>query len=175
MTWAYLAGFLDGDGWITSSASGIRTRRYTIGLTQKETALPFMQDIAAFLDEHGVAYQWVRRSVVSPRVSTPVMMVDIRVSQQSSVVKLATQLLPHLRLKRAMAAECLDSVTRRLDQRGVGVLHHVFQPAAWTYDEVCRLRDLHASGNGNRSIASKLGRSVDSVSHKLYRLRLVRP
>ena len=39
ITWAYVAGFLDGDGWITGSKNkNCSTIRFAVGLTQKSTA-----------------------------------------------------------------------------------------------------------------------------------------
>jgi len=43
ITWAYLAGFIDGDGWITVRKNkNCKTKKYVVGLTQssKEKECP---------------------------------------------------------------------------------------------------------------------------------------
>jgi len=177
VSWAYLAGFLDGDGWITSSKNrNSKTRRFVIGFTQKSTHAVFMQKICAFLDAQDVRYTYKTRIVRSPRVPTSVEMVNIHIKEQVSVVKAVTELHPHLVLKKDKALACLTYTTDRLVLRG-----HFSDPPLvqdkrkyWTTREIETLHDMHTQGHGNRSIAGKLSRSADSVSHKLYRLGLTR-
>lgn len=176
-SWAYVAGFLDGDGWITSSANKhARTRRYTVGFTQRATSAVFMEGLVQFLLDEGVACGTLRRIVTSPRIPEPVEMMDIRVSKQEDVALMVRRMLPHLVLKQALAMECLAYVDDRLAKRGA------FLPATgrqvtrvyWRTAELSTLTDLHQQGYGSRAIAARLGRSENSVIHKLFRLRMVR-
>lgn len=176
LSWPYLAGFLDGDGWVTSSKhKNARTRRYTIGFTQKADKIDFMMAIRDFLVAEGVSVGIVQRLVSSPRVLMPVAMVDLRIGDQKSVAMLSAYLLPYAELKRNILNECHAYVVSRIAKRGVLVAPG-FQPTNvyWTPLEVDTLLRFHAEEYGNKAIADLMGRSEDSVSHKLYRLGVLR-
>lgn len=176
MSWSYLAGFLDGDGWITCSQSGKKNLRYIIGFTQKSSNEWFMKEICNFLENEEVTYTYSTRTVISPKVPTPVKMINIIITTQHSVKKAAHRLLPHLVLKKVKAEECLLYVSERLDKRGngVNVLKKQTTNFYWKEEEVNKLLKLHKEGHGNISIASKLGRSVNSIAQYLRRLKLKR-
>jgi hypothetical protein len=63
--WPYLAGFLDGDGWITEAhyrhKSGRPFTTWTIGFTQVCEQVMVMEAIYAFLSSHSVRCTIVRR------------------------------------------------------------------------------------------------------------------
>ena len=83
ISWEYLAGFLDGDGWITSSKNkNCRTIRYTIGFTQKATCESQMKMICKFLNEREICASIRHRFSKTPSAPTPVEMVNVIISKQ---------------------------------------------------------------------------------------------
>jgi len=177
ISWAYLAGFLDGDGWITSSKNkNCTTRRYLVGFTQKRTECRYMLEMHHFLQANGIRSTVLKRVSKTPLVPRRVRMIDIHVREQESIVRLLEQLTPHLLIKKEKAMGCIGYLKDRLDKRGalVGPVKQQETNVYWSQAQIQELLQLHAEGHGNRSIASKLNRSMDSVAHKLYRLGLTR-
>ena len=176
-SWAYLAGFLDGDGWISFSKNkNCATKRYMVGFTQKATEWRYIAKIYRFLKSKGIRATLIRRTVKSPMVPRRVNMINIHVREQESIVKFVEQLIPFLFIKKKRAEDCLLYLRDRLDKRGVHVAPVAQQITNiyWTPEDIQKLRELQVAGHWNKSIAAKLNRSVDSVSHKLYRMGLVR-
>jgi hypothetical protein len=176
VTWEYFAGFLDGDGWITGSRNrNCRTIKYTVGVTQLLSQKPAMMMLAQFLEAQGVAVQIVER-ISEGILKTKTPMIDIRICEQASLVFILQKIIPHLLMKRDKAEACLRDLQIRREHRAVDVECRAAQPTNvyWTQHDIDSLLALHDAGFGNRAIAARLERSVDSVSKKLHRLQIRR-
>lgn len=171
ITWQYLAGFLDGDGWITGSkVKGCSTRSYTVGFTQSAAVKEF-REIYNFLKSNGLSVSWNERWVRSEKVPKPVLMANISLKEQESVVELLSKLIPHLLIKKKIAQEALSYYKQRLDKRGVG-LEVVSSKAksSWKRREVSLLQRMKQEGYSTRAICNELGRTFDSVNRKWHQL-----
>lgn len=175
ISWPYLAGFLDGDGWITASKNkNCSTKRYTVAFTQSATTHEQMKAIREFIQMDGIRVGWVNRLSVTPSAPLPVPMINLMVKKQASVVQLLEHLLPHLLIKRGVAEEALTYTKTRLHQRGYGLIVPINnQRRPWTEKEEAQLLKLWDEGNlRTRAIAFELNRTMHSVSQKLAKLRV---
>lgn len=173
ITWQYIAGFLDGDGWITMSAR----KPYpapTIGFTQHSRTRVYMMEIAEFLQFNNVIAS-VRDRRVMGSINKETIMINVMVREQRSVALLLENIIPYLLFKRDKAEECLKFVRDRIAKRGIEgadclqSTNHYWKPS-----EIEELLRLQSEGYSNRAIAKLLNRSTDSISHKLNRLKVVR-
>lgn len=175
ITWEYLAGFLDGDGWITFSMNkNCSTRRYAIGFTQANREKRSMKRILNFLIQNGINAKMKPR-VVEGSIKKKTKMLNIIVREQVSMVRLLEKVAQHLLFKRKKALEGLKYLKDRIDKRGVGLEVHVQKTKRyWKIEEDKNLLILHRRRYSSRAIAFRLSRSIDSVSHRLYRLGVTR-
>jgi len=172
ITWGYIAGFLDGDGWITVSKNKhASTKRYVIGLTQSKHELIAMRKIFRFIKRHGIRATFLERGTF--KSTTP--MLNIHVKHQKSVVKFIKFVMPFLLIKINKARECLSYTESRLKQRGVGLLDLKNRKKKyWKESEIKLLLKLQSQYNSNKTIGNILGRSSNSVAHKLLREGIIR-
>lgn len=173
ITWQYLAGFLDGDGWITISLR----RRYpapTIGFTQHSRERARMIEIAEFLQSNDVMSS-VRDRRVMGSIKKETIMTNVMIREQRSVALLLENTIPYLLFKKDKASECLKFLKDKIAKRGIeGTDCPRFTNHYWTPFEIEELLRLQHEGYSNRAIAQLLERSYDSIGHKLYRLKVVR-
>ena len=175
MTWEYIAGFLDGDGWITISKDKNRsTKRYVVGFTQSARQEIFMLYLQSFLIENGIKAPMINRSV-SNNIAENAEMLNIHVKEQKSVVTLLELINPHLFMKKELGEEALLYTKDRLEKRGYG-LKNIKQKKKmyWKEEEDNQLKILQEEGFSNIVIANKLKRSVNSVGSRLSRLGIIR-
>lgn len=125
VSWAYLAGFTDGDGHIRvvdpregRAASGAWVR---VGWTQAEANVPVLDAIGEFLERQGVSRFSRNKSVsISGRIFPAV---ELGVARQDEVYDVLSHLLPHLVLKADAAMrgievlELIRSATQRHGRR----------------------------------------------------------
>jgi hypothetical protein len=174
VTWAYIAGFLDGDGWITRYKPKQGCIRITCGFTQSVRRREGMEVIQMFLKDQGVSAPLIVRS---KGWKSDVMMVNILISARASVIITLENVLPYLILKRDLALESLE-LARRLQQEQ---LHKRPRRAEvnlpmpqcrrlWTAEEVELLKTYYATGYNIAAIAVRLYRSCNAVSNKWHRL-----
>lgn len=176
ITWPYLAGFVDCDGWITSSKNkNCSTRRYLIGLTQSAKFEKEMRMIHDFLSVNGIKSGFVRRSISpSSNLKGNYPMVNIHIKAQLSVISFLEETMAFMLIKKDKATECYNyTLDRIIKTRGNPVKSQV-KKKYWSKNETQRLMRLHVEGYSNNVIAEKLERSSNSVGHKLYRLGVVR-
>lgn len=136
-----------------------------------------MDEIHNFLREEGIQAQIFDRWVKPPYMKERTLMTNISVKAQGSLVVMMEAMIPHLLMKQVTARQCLTFARSRLDRRGIGSVAPNKQKTNvyWQREEISRLLELHNEGHGNLSIAAKLGRSRESVTHKLMRLGVRRP
>lgn len=177
ISWAYTAGFLDGDGWVSGGSRNLnsRTRAYVVGFTQKRTEDRVLLAIRDFFIARGISAPLSYRNVKSPRVPVVVEMTNLVIKEQRSLALALEGLLPHLVLKRDLAATALDYTRLRLQQRGAGV-SALTQCAErpWSDVETAKMIEYLEKGFSNKAIAISLGRSYNSVAQRLSRLGVTR-
>jgi len=171
ISWAYIAGFVDCDGWITNT----RGKAWAVGLTQSSVNLEHMSLISKFFDDNDINHTLVERTsnTIIRGDKRQSQMINIMIKHQASLKVLMKKLIPHLLIKKDKAIGCLGWVEDRLDKRGVGKKVKQIQDTNkyWTDGEVERLNLLKRSGYGTRAIAFELSRSMNSISQKLHKMK----
>lgn len=170
ITWAYLAGFLDGDGWITSYEVNARTknRRHVAGLTQAITCEPFMRMMNLFLRQKGISTSlFVRKK----NWKSKIWMVNITIDRQEDLLKFLTKIKPYLVIKKEAAAKTISQLKFKQRRRAV-VSHPSSGPVQWSQNDLKSLKKYVSLGWNNRMISSKLRRGVYSIAAKISRLHL---
>lgn len=170
INWAYLAGFLDGDGWITSSKNKhCSTIRFYVGLTQKSTSKEEMYEILNYLLTNGINanlyYRCVRGSI-----DKDTEMINIYIGGMSSILILLNHLLPFLLFKKKKAEDCIKYLSDRKLKQGKWIVGNNTKKY-WTPDELKILSMKLSDGFRPSAIANILGRSSQSVSQKLSKMR----
>ena len=193
ITWGYVAGCVDCDGWITFSFYNTKflksERTYTIGITQHIKHEKGMKKISSFLKKHGINHSLIHRRVpwkytnksegvvYDNKMKTgQVHMVDIRVRERKSSILLLSKIKNYMAFKKKLAEEAILHISDRERRwRKSKDLEKTFRKKRyWEEDETARLKKLVEEGYNNVAIALLLNRSRDSVSHKIYRLRINR-
>lgn len=178
VTWPYIAGFIDCDGWITWHKPKHSRIRVTCGLTQSVTRMDGMKAIQRYLENQGVSAPLMIRN---KSWKSDIKMVNIRISARASVIKLLENILPYIILKRDLAYEALE-ITRRLEEerlrkrprRDEIEVITAKSKMPWTEEEVELLRTYTADGYNLAAIAAKLQRSCGAVGNQRSRLGLVK-
>jgi len=169
VNWAYLAGFIDCDGWVTQSNG-----RYVIGLTQSRIFLDQMKQISEFLTENRVFHSFIERDTVTMirGEESTAKMCNIHIKAQEALRIVCEAILPYSLIKKDKIESCLAYAKERLAKRGVGIELPAKQleKRKWNRLELEILADMRIKGYGHRYIAHKLGRSVNSVSRKFHKL-----
>jgi len=184
VSWAYIAGFLDGDGWITKSQTyskhlEVKNYAYRVGMTQLDTCEFAMKEIYDFMINSGIRARWNTREQCS-KLNSSGKMINITVKHQESVVKFLKLIRRHLIIKRVLADECISYVEDRLLRRekvkeaGEAVLSRQEKRRYWKDDDIDKLKEMRLDGSSNLEIAVQMSRSVASVAHKIKRLGISR-
>ena len=172
VTWSYIAGFIDCDGWVTKS-----NERYGIGLTQVDKFEEEMKLISSFLIKNKINH------VIKKRISNSMIrgkksktnMINIFIGEQQSLKNLCIKIKPYSLIKKDKVQKCLDFCSERLNKRGITYdFKSNKKRNYWSSNEIKILKELHSKGYSNKAIAIELNRNKDSVSHKLYRLSIKR-
>lgn len=104
VSWAYLAGFFDGEGTIHTSAKVIRW-----SVTQSPAGLSALQAIQHFLSEQGI-----RSGIIPNRYhykGQPKVMHVLVISRKADVRRVCGTLIPHLHVKRTTALDAWRFLT----------------------------------------------------------------
>lgn len=170
INWAYIAGFLDGDGWITGSKNkNCSTIRFTVGFTQKSTAKKEMYLLFDYLKQHNIKANFSYR-VSKGSINKEVEMVNIYVREINSTIKLLENLIPYLLFKKDKAIYCVEYLKNKKHKKGKWIIGDGTN-RYWSKVEVWILKRKLKGGFHPSAIADMLGRSSQSVSQKLSRLR----
>jgi hypothetical protein len=171
INWAYIAGFLDGDGWITVSKNkNANTKRYTVGLTQSKKRNEAMIKIYKFIQRHRINATFFERTV-NTIIKANYPMINIHIKEQKSLIKILKFLIPFLLIKKKLAIEAFNYTKERIIKRDNGYIYTQKKKKYWRLKEIKKLIILKKQGYGDKSIAKILKRNSDSISHKLYRIR----
>jgi len=167
ITWAYIAGFIDCDGWVTFS------KKYVIGLTQSNLFKWEMNLISDYLTKNGISNSLTERSsesMIRGNKSTTKML-NITVSAQQSLVLLCREILPFSLIKKEKINNCLMWCENRLQQRGydIYVIKKQEKRRYWSNSEINKLHEQQSLNYSYKRIANELNRSVNSVTHKIKR------
>lgn len=173
ITWPYIAGFIDCDGWISHYKSQGRTR-IGCGLTQSVERREGMEAIRDFLESQGVSTPF---NVRDKSWKSDIKMINIIVSARASVIILLENVVPYLVLKRDIAQEALevarwlerDRLHRRPRQNEIEV-QATRSRLPWTDAEIERLKFYTAAGYNVAATAAMLKRTSYAVAAQRHRL-----
>lgn len=177
VTWPYIAGFLDCDGWITWGKPKQGRIRVTCGLTQSVTRLDGMKTIQTYLKNQGISAPLVFRN---KSWKSDIKMVNIQISARTSIITFLENILPYIILKRDLAYEAL-AIARQLEKDRLRRNPRMAEVEItesrsnlpWSEEEVDLLRKYTADGYNVAAIAAKLQRSCNAVSNQRYRQRFI--
>ncbi len=134
MTWQYLAGFVDGEGWIGYSV-GIRSPRIDIGQAEEKV----LHDIVDFLCHNGISARFLRCPSKDRRTAfgkKPFYRVLIQGSR--NVIPTLKGLLPYLRTRKRVAAldivrfdKLFPPMPMRLRNMSRSARHHARMLSEW--------------------------------------------
>ena len=178
VTWPYIAGFIDCDGWITWSQPKQGRIRVSCGITQSVTRLDGMKVIQKYLEDQGVRSPLMIRE---KSWKSEIKMVNVLVSARTSVIKLLENVLPYIILKHSLAHQALE-IARRVEEERLRKRprrNEIQVTAAkskmpWTEEDVALLKAYTAAGYNAAAIAAKLQRSCGAVSSQQSRRGLVK-
>jgi hypothetical protein len=108
LSWAYLAGFTDADGYIVAQMGGDYINAGRIGWSQTSKALWVLEHIQGWLTEQGLS-----SSLTHECDRTGIRSCRLRMARAAHVRIVLEKMLPHLVLKRERA----ELVLRLLDER----------------------------------------------------------
>ena len=148
MSWGYITGFFDAEGWLTRNRY-----HYQIGMCQ--TALPVLRTIALFMG-FGHIYRQKRRNVNWRRCYS-LMILDH--DQQKEFV---TNVLSYAIVKAGALRECLSFIKNKewnADKKLCNVDKH-------------QLAKEYYEGSDLRTIAARYGVSMHTIQHHLRRLQV---
>ena len=173
ITWSYIAGFIDCDGWITcSKQKNCRTKKCVIGLTQSIKRENGMKQIYSFLNNNGIRVIWIIRK---KNWKSDIKMINIMVTHQKSLVIILNKVIPYLLFKREKAEDCLKYVLDRIKKHGyVDIKESPNNRKKWNNNEIKTLIQMVNEGYSNPNIAITLGRTKNSIGKKLNHLGLIR-
>lgn len=170
ITWGYIAGFLDGDGWITKYRSS--KNRYTCiaGITQNENCKYFMEQIYNFLIQNGINARFNIRKKHNWKSS--LKMINITIKEQKSLAYFLRKISPFLLIKKEKCIDTLSYVDSRLKTRSLKKLPSTKNKKLWKDKDLTELLDLVKSGKTNIEISHFLKRGTQSVASKVSKLKL---
>lgn len=175
--WAYLAGCVDCDGWISKAGrktDSVLTRNYAVvvGITQHVKCKEGMNKIAEFMKSQGLSLTFTDRDS-NTHHHTP--MINITTKRNSSSLKFLERIEKYMLFKGDLARECIAHLKDK-SERLMLVGDHTVKAGAkkryWSEEELSLAQQLSMDGHNFVSIADKLGRSQQSVAQKLSRNRL---
>lgn len=170
ISWPYIAGFLDGDGWVTRSKNkNCNTYRYTIGLTQKSDQYKSMKSIFMFLKMHGINGNMFKRDSHGS-IKGITEMINIYITNQSSLIRLANFLIPHLLIKKDKMVRCEKDLSERRTARGLGTANLSKAGKKWSRAEERILLKMRKDKYSFLAISDRLNRKINTLYKKYFRL-----
>jgi len=176
INWAYIAGFIDGDGWITTYKN-----KYSkpivgvIGICQKSDKYKKMLNIVNFFDKESIKYCLIKINQKPTKlVSIPIEMIRIIIKERKSILKVCQKLIPFINIKKTQLIKLKNITQNRLIERKnnynkINLILIQSKKKYWTNKEDNIIKNLIKQGRSNIFIAKKLNRSINSVSHRIYR------
>lgn len=170
ITWSYIAGFLDGDGWICKYHLKSGRPVYVAGMTQVESQKIEMGKIHEFLTLQGVHSAFTSRKKNNWKSS--LKMVNVVVKEQKSLLQFLLKIQKHLLIKRESSNEAIHYLKRRLKTRQLKSCQSQQTKVNWSKAEHNKLERYVILGMSNIEISHKLNRSTQSVATQISRLKL---
>ena len=98
--WAYIAGFLDGDGWITGSKNkNCLTMSWVIGFTQVDRKHIFMKNLQTFFINNRIKANLTTRKTYGS-IKKETKMINVTIKEQKSIVILLNKIITFLIMKK---------------------------------------------------------------------------
>lgn len=169
--WAYIAGFLEADGWVWMRSKPGQGLGCTVGFVQADAGVASLDFIASKLDELGLRYARGRYQQTNRSWSPRNQLV---IKHQDSLRTFLEGVMPYLIQKRDPARQVLRTLADRRARHPLRAQARLPAPTTnvyWTVKEVKTLRALIGQDYNNVAIAQRMRRTVDSVSHKRMRLK----
>lgn len=112
MTWQYIAGFFDGEGWVSKAPKPERClAKYVIGMGQATHQGHVLVKIAEFMRSQGVRCRSHRE-----HPSSGTQMDRLIVGDSASIVSFITAVMPHLLVKHEKCAVALVAAKQCMDR-----------------------------------------------------------
>ena len=169
ITWSYIAGFLDGDGWIGKCYLKSGRPIYLAGVTQVALQKELMLEIHKFLINNGINSKFKVRNKNNWKSS--LKMVNVTVKEQKSLLKFLTKIKPYLLIKKALAEEVVIYLKKRIKTRNLKPLPSK-NKRYWSNSDCKKLYFLVNKGMSNVEISHRLNRGTGAVAHKIKRLKI---
>ena len=172
INWPYLAGFLDGDGWISKSQNrNCKTKAINIGFTQLCIRRHYMEEIRSFLLKNNVqCHIYNRKAPSNIHKEGFAMMTNVYIKGIPSVIKFLSETIPFLLIKKQKAKECYKYLLDKEDKRAVPIqLPNGYKE--WDKKEIKMLLYMKRKNFTYNSIAKRLNRSSTSVIKKYFKLK----
>ena len=122
MSWAYIAGFLDGEGCISLCPNQARPLATNLQITMSQTGVEgfcVLSEIKEFLSEHGMkSYLRPNNSPSKRKHTTHREMWNLSLMARPSTVPFLRSVLPYLHVKKVKAQDCLRYMIIFPDRRG---------------------------------------------------------
>lgn len=152
MTWEYIAGFFDGEGWIQKYNKPAHClAKYGIGIGQSTCQDQVLYEISNFLKTQGVKCRMCTESKVPNRTQ----MTRLKIYDSVSIVNFLTQVIPYLLVKHAKSASALEDAKRcvaRLQNRD---------------ERVTQAVKMHLSGESLWEIQKKTNVRITAIKRRL--------
>lgn len=132
MTWAYIAGFFDGEGSVTRNGSGFR-------VTIPQTNIEVLQTIQQFVGCGSVIHVTKRRSHWKESWT-------YAIAKQTEVLHFLKRIAPHLVVKRDLVRTIIPGISRSVTQYGRSTARReqrlrvavALRRRGWTYRSIGR-------------------------------------
>lgn len=152
MTWAYIAGYFDGEGHVAlrPEARGVYTHRLHWFNTH-HNSLQLMRDFLAC----GI----VREKKLGPNALGRLRQYELVISRRDDLLRVLPEMIPHLIVKHERAIALLDYTTNHVSE----VRSHSYQALRDVSDDVLRVMH-HEQAMTLTTIAKRLGVTCSSIS-----------
>ena len=160
ITWGYIAGFIDCDGWISCSKKNEK-KYYIIGFIQNIKRIEYMREIYRFLKEHRINVFHITRSNKNSTFKGGTV-IQLHIKERDSVVRLIVNILPFLLIKKEKALECLKYVIKPDETYGTS--------RYWKRKEIHTLKRLYKQKIELNEIAKQMNRTINSIKYQLSKL-----
>lgn len=171
ITWGYIAGCIDCDGWVSNTE---KTKQ--IGITQSEKYENEMYKISEFLNINRINHIFTKRVPHRTTVHWNYQMLNIVVKNQQTIVDLCNIIEDYILFKKDLIIKLRDDLIKIINNRNymkskfLEVCIKQDKRKYWKDEEISKLNELLNRGIDPILIAEELNRSYSSVKHKISRL-----
>lgn len=151
--WSYLAGFLDGDGWITIT----KRKDVIVGFCQKE--IKILKDISRFLKQNGIYSAFSKSSKGFKNITINVL----RIERNSDALHTLRQIEPFLKIKKNKARQAIYVIRKFRNTKR----------KYFNYEDKQTVRKLLRKGSSIKNICKHYGCSrtpIDKIKKESFGL-----